>query len=127
MNNSLELRIKGVNCLGDLRMKLLQCFYNGKTVVENYLNEHSVIHVHGLLRGRKFCYVCRPSKLTGELMMVSFLCLSGLEISLRVFVHRHPSQGCKCLMASICLFADTSEENSSSPVIDIRRHGAGKS
>lgn len=54
-NISLELRVENINCIGDLRMKLLKSFYNGCSIQENYINRRCELHVHGVFDSSRFC------------------------------------------------------------------------
>jgi len=54
-SESLKLRMEINKSLGNLRTKLLQCFYNGRSVAENYLNGDTELHVHWLSSNDCFC------------------------------------------------------------------------
>ena len=55
----LELRIERIKHLDNLRLKLLQFFYNGRSVAENYCDEDIALHVHGLSGENRFCATWR--------------------------------------------------------------------
>jgi hypothetical protein len=52
MGISLEPRLETIKSLDDFEYKLLKRFYNGRSILENYLKRENVLHVHGLV-GKK--------------------------------------------------------------------------
>ncbi len=51
----LELRLETIKSLDNFEYKLLKCFYNGRSILENYLKRENVLHVHGLVGNKGFC------------------------------------------------------------------------
>jgi hypothetical protein len=53
----LELRLETIKSLDNFEYKLLKCFYNGRSILENYLKRENVLHVHGLVGKKGFCAI----------------------------------------------------------------------
>lgn len=53
----LELRLETIKSLDNVEYKLLKCFYNGRSILENYLKRENVLHVHGLVGEKGFCAI----------------------------------------------------------------------
>jgi len=53
----LELRLETIKSLDNVEYKLLKCLYNGRSILENYLERENVLHVHGLVGEEGFCAI----------------------------------------------------------------------
>ena len=55
MKDSLEFRLERIKRLGNLHFELLECFYNGRSIAERYVDGDVLLHVHGLASDYRFC------------------------------------------------------------------------
>ena len=55
MEESLEFRIEQIKCISNIQHKLLNSFYNSRSVTERYLNRSVVIHAHIVTANDSFC------------------------------------------------------------------------
>jgi hypothetical protein len=53
----LELRLEISKSLSNVEYQLLQCLYNRRSVLENYLKRENVLHVQGLVGEKSFCAI----------------------------------------------------------------------
>jgi len=53
----LELRLETIKSLDNFEYELLKCFYNGRSISENYLKRENVLHVHGLVGKKGLCAI----------------------------------------------------------------------
>lgn len=53
----LELRLETIKSLDNTEYELLKCFYDGRSISEDYLKRENILHVHGLAGKRGFCAV----------------------------------------------------------------------
>jgi len=92
MNNNnlspLELRLETINSLAHFEHQLLKCFYNGRSISENYLKTLNMIHVHGMFDGRGFCarYLnCNTNRVLKESQFPVFVGVGDKPKSFRPF------------------------------------------
>ena len=57
----LELRVEVTKDLGNLRLELLKCFYDRRSVAERYLDNNVALHVHALTGKNGLCATWRKS------------------------------------------------------------------
>jgi len=92
MNNNnlspLELRLETIKSLAHFEYQLLKCFYNGRSISENYLKTLNMIHVHGMFDGRGFCarYLnCNTNRAFKETQFPVFVRVGNNSKSFRPF------------------------------------------
>lgn len=61
--SSLELRIESIKRFGNLQNQCLESVFNRLTIAERYRKGEMEVHIHVILRGNRYCIICRSAKL----------------------------------------------------------------